>query len=330
MPPSQEADGAVPRPTLRLASDTVCALRCPVCRAELNQEPAQFVCSGCQQAFPILNGVPVLLNEANSVFRLADYQASSPLTDKPKRRRALRLRMLIPRPDLNLEAEANYSRFARTLIQEVQQPVVLIIGGRILGRGLQPVVQNAAIRLVETDVNFGPRTQLITDGHDLPFADATFDGVIIQAVLEHVCDPYRVVSEIHRVLKPDGLLYAEIPFIQQVHLRAWDFTRFTDLGQRRLFRNFSEIDRGACCGSGMALAWSWQYFLLSFTSAPRLRTLLRVFARLTSFWLKYLDRFTIDSKGTLDAASSYYFLGRRSNQTVSDRELLQMFRGEWD
>ena len=34
----------------------------------------------------------------------------------------------------------------------------------------------------------------------------SFDGVMIQAVLEHVLEPTRVVAEIHRVLKPDGLL----------------------------------------------------------------------------------------------------------------------------
>ncbi len=84
--------------------------------------------------------------------------------------------------------------------------------------------------------------------------DESFDGVICQAVLEHVLDPYRCVEEIHRVLRPNGLVYAETPFMQQVHGGTHDFTRFTHLGHRRLFRKFAEVDSGVVCGPGMALA----------------------------------------------------------------------------
>ncbi len=42
------------------------------------------------------------------------------------------------------------------------------------------------------------------DGMDLPFADASFDVVLLIAVLEHVRQPERIVDETWRVLKPDG------------------------------------------------------------------------------------------------------------------------------
>ena len=125
---------------------------------------------------------------------------------------------------------------------------------------------------------------LICDAHDIPFADGSFDAVIAQAVLEHVVDPHRCVAEIHRVLNAQGVVYAETPFMQQVHAGRYDFARFTHLGHRRLFRMFQEIDSGAVCGPGMALAWSYQYFLMSFTTSKTLRKLAGVFARLTSFF----------------------------------------------
>ncbi len=56
-------------------------------------------------------------------------------------------------------------------------------------------------------------------------------------------EPERVVSEIARVLKPAGMVYSEIPFMQQVHEGAYDFTRFTDSGQRWLFRQFKSPTR---------------------------------------------------------------------------------------
>jgi hypothetical protein len=53
----------------------------------------------------------------------------------------------------------------------------------------------------------------------------------------------------------------------------------------------------------------------------------KAFARLSSCWLKYLDYIVISGPGALDAASAYYFLGQKSNEVLSDRELLTMYRG---
>jgi SAM-dependent methyltransferase len=52
-------------------------------------------------------------------------------------------------------------------------------------------------------------------------------GFISIPLLEHVMDPGRVMREIVRVTEPGGLLYSEVPFMQQVHEGAHDFERFT-------------------------------------------------------------------------------------------------------
>lgn len=41
----------------------------------------------------------------------------------------------------------------------------------------------------------------------LPFADNTFDGAFVCWFLEHLSDPISVLREIHRVLKPGGVIY---------------------------------------------------------------------------------------------------------------------------
>lgn len=41
----------------------------------------------------------------------------------------------------------------------------------------------------------------------MPFADETFDAVTCLDILEHVDDPKRVLSEIQRVLKPNGFFF---------------------------------------------------------------------------------------------------------------------------
>ncbi len=45
----------------------------------------------------------------------------------------------------------------------------------------------------------------------LDFADASFDFVWCRHCLEHSIFPYFTLSEIHRVLKPQGYLYIELP-----------------------------------------------------------------------------------------------------------------------
>jgi SAM-dependent methyltransferase len=44
------------------------------------------------------------------------------------------------------------------------------------------------------------------DGLTLPFEDETFDGTFMNEVFEHVIDERRALAEIHRVLKPGGVL----------------------------------------------------------------------------------------------------------------------------
>lgn len=69
----------------------------------------------------------------------------------------------------------------------------------------------------------------------------------------------------------------------------YDFTRFTYLGYRRLFKRFDEIESGITGGPGTALAWSYRYFLLSFVTSRTLSKLVGGIARFTSF----LDILTI-------------------------------------
>lgn len=44
-------------------------------------------------------------------------------------------------------------------------------------------------------------------GENLPFADSSFDVVLSDNVIDHAENPFAIVGEIMRVLKPAGLLY---------------------------------------------------------------------------------------------------------------------------
>jgi SAM-dependent methyltransferase len=277
--------------------------------------------------FPVVDGVPILLNESTSIFSIADYRPTDRTSDSHFSRLQRFALARLRSTRRNAPATANFERLGRLLLEGRSHASVLVVGGSIVGRGMEGILSRSEIEFVETDVVFGPRTQVICDAHDLPFADRSFDGVVVQAVLEHVVDPVRCVEEIYRVLKDDGLVYAETPFMQQVHLGRYDFTRFTHLGHRRLFRRFAEVDSGATAGPGTVLAWSYEHFLLSFARRRISRGLVKLFARCSGFWLKYLDVLVEGNPGVLDSASGYWFLGRKSARTLSDRELVRLYRG---
>lgn len=310
----------------RLPEQTLSLLRCPVCRAELRPAGERFACAsqGCGAEFPVVDGVPVLINDSNSVFSVDDFtQARATFFDtKPRNPIAAAMRRLAPTLTANIRGEANYARFAELLVERADAPRVLILGGSIEGMGMRPLIERSEIELVDTDVAFGPRTKIVCDAHDIPFADGSFDGVVAQAVLEHVADPYRCVDEIHRVLKPDGLVYAETPFMQQMHGAPYDFTRFTIQGYRRLFRHFEEIDCATCTGPGMALAWAYKYFLMSLPKGRLGRKLMELFAHFTAWHLKYFDRILVNRPYAVYGASGYHFLGTKSARTATDADLI--------
>lgn len=303
-------------------------LQCPACKSKLKIE-GSLECVGCGRIYPVVDGVPILIHEVNSVFRIEEIskvkkESNSGLLQYMK----TSLKKRVPSITANWVAESNYRKMNRLMRQNVDCPLVLVVGSGDKGEGIDAIAHDGPVDLVATDVYLGGNLDLVCDAHDIPFEDACFEGVVIQAVLEHVVDPWRCVSEIYRVLKPNGIVYAETPFMQQVHMGRYDFTRFTHLGHRRLFRQFAEIESGMNGGPGMALSWAYEYFLTSFFKYRLLRSIARVFAKFTSFWLKYFDKYLLnDSCVAMDAALGYYFLGSKTDSILSDRDLLKLYRG---
>lgn len=75
----------------------------------------------------------------------------------------------------------------------------------------------------------------------LPFVDSCVDLIVCDAVLEHVHHPHQAVKEMWRILKPGGWVFAGVPFQYPFHDRV-DYYRYTDMGLRVLFENFTEVE----------------------------------------------------------------------------------------
>jgi SAM-dependent methyltransferase len=90
---------------------------------------------------------------------------------------------------------------------------------------------------IET-VNLNPKTNpdVLADLEaPLPFADETYTGAILMNVLEHVLEAQQLVRETYRVLKPEGVVYAVVPFLFPIHPCPKDFHRFTSDALVHLF-----------------------------------------------------------------------------------------------
>jgi SAM-dependent methyltransferase len=72
-------------------------------------------------------------------------------------------------------------------------------------------------------------------GERLPFRDGVFDAAFSFAVLEHVKDPFACAREIARTLKPGGVLYCVVPFLQPLHGYPNHYFNMSHQGLRTLF-----------------------------------------------------------------------------------------------
>jgi SAM-dependent methyltransferase len=305
-------------------------LTCPCTLKKPLQETATgYACvqTDCEHArgarqFAKANNVPVLISETRcDTVCSADF--GEVYVDRAASRYAPLKFRLIGGID---HTRANCDRFIAQVLKKNSAPKVLVIGSGTTGVGAEALWRDSAIEVHGVDIYASPTVDVICDAHYLPLQSGYYDGVWIQAVLEHVVEPQLVVAEISRVLAPDGVVYAETPFMQQVHEGAYDFTRFTVLGHRYLFRDFEAIDFGGLQGPGVVMAWAVRYLAWS---VFRARTVARLFGVAMGLLMRPIA--LLESKKSLfDASSAVYFLGRKSGtRRISHKELVALYDGQF-
>ncbi|MHC3467676.1 methyltransferase domain-containing protein [Streptomyces sp. 7R007] len=306
-------------------------LVCPRCRSALAAGADALHCTAARcpchatRAFPVAGHRPVLVDfDASVVDRRALPAPDGPWEAPGPRRTAgadglpTPLRHLLkPR---NRVAARNIERLLGAL--DGPAPRLLVVGGATVGNGADAIYRDPRVEVIGFDIVTSPVTQFVADAHRIPLRTACVDAVLVQAVLEHVLDPPQVVAEIHRVLRDGGLVYAETPFLQQVHAGAHDFTRYTASGHRYLFRSFEEIAAGPVTGPGTQLLWSLDHLVRGLTRSA----LAGRAARGLLCWLRALDRLVPERYAT-DDATAFYFLGRKSGREMTAAQIIAYYGG---
>ena len=104
-----------------------------------------------------------------------------------------------------------------------------------------PFFKEKAEMYIGVDMNSTLNADAVCAAENLPFANGFFDVIICTQVLEHVNDPRKVIEEMHRVLKKEGLLILSTHGIWFKHAPQ-DYWRWTDMGLKKIFAPFKNVE----------------------------------------------------------------------------------------
>jgi SAM-dependent methyltransferase len=296
---------------------------CPCCSSNLLTNNNELYCGNDQcskKEFYKINNKPVLIDFTNSILKEDTFlkKSGSSIVKRRKKNLPFFKRIILGE---NKFTKGNIKQLS-TLLSKITNPKILIVGGGEVGSGLEYFVKQFDRNILSFDIYDSENVDFIADGHSIPIISNYFDLVICQAVLEHVLNPNMVVSEITRVLKLGGVVYAETPFMQQVHEGAFDFTRFSESGHRYLFKNFATLKSGYTKGAGSTLLWALTYFA---TGIFRTR-LAGKSIRICFFWLRFFDS-CIPYKYNIDSACGVFFLGKKNQNIIADKDIISHYLG---
>ena len=146
---------------------------------------------------------------------------------------------------------------------------------------------------IDYDIENEPN--LVADVARMPFADRALALVRSFSLFEHTYNYKEIMDDIHRVLRPGGSLFIQVPFLLEFHGHPSDYYRFTHVALQRILEDagFKIVDYD--------IEWGWGFFLNlakmlehgSFlfygTRWLWLRFILRVFSKV-SWGLRRLDK----------------------------------------
>lgn len=91
---------------------------------------------------------------------------------------------------------------------------------------------------VGADMREGPGVDRLMNIHSLHMADEAIGTALCMDTLEHVEYPRRAITEVYRVLKPDGVFILSTVLDFRIHDYPGDFWRFTPAGLESLLSAF--------------------------------------------------------------------------------------------
>jgi len=273
-------------------------LICPNCKSHKLKFGTDLNCTECATNFPIHNG--------NIRFVSFDEKNVGDALDKvkflvKKNRRLYSFMMDLVSPVYRRD------KILADLISEVEEKDNVVAIN--LGSGNSDLSQN----ITNMDMFSYENVDVACDISKIPIADNSVDYIFNVAVLEHVPNPELVVSEIKRVLKPGGVVYSRIPFMQGFHASPYDFSRRTEEGMKVLYKDFDQILLKPFGGPTSGLLWvfqEWMALVFSF-GIKKLHTFVYMLVLILTFPIKFLDVLLIHHPMANQISSAFIYVGKK-------------------
>lgn len=194
-------------------------LVCPKCRGELIFSREQIRCTKCGARYPMEGQIPLMFaGSSNDGFGHDLYHAQQ---------------------YGNIFERVFHSNRIATLLRLVTQELALSNHVQMLDIGCNTGPMLIPLRrqgydIVGIDISVDdvqqaeryldemqlPADRLsVADGTCLPFRDQSFDAILLVDILEHTDAPERIVTETKRLLRPDGIAIATVPWAYHPYVR---------------------------------------------------------------------------------------------------------------
>ena len=123
------------------------------------------------------------------------------------------------------EMKANLSKYGKGLVADI---------GSMSKNGAK-TYRDFCTQYIGIDIEKGQNVDIVMIGpYTIPLADNSVDTVISGQCLEHVNNPFKLVAEAARILKPEGHMLITAPFQWREHKYPVDTFRYLPDGMRAL------------------------------------------------------------------------------------------------
>jgi SAM-dependent methyltransferase len=189
----------------------------------------------------------------------------------------------------------------------------------LLGSNLPPEALGGlrSGRVTQVDRKEFPHVNLVADAEELTrvIAPNSYDYVVCTSMLEHTPHPWKVVSEVFKVLRPKGIFYLTVPWMFPLHLEPMDFWRFSIPGLKTLVgeAGFIELESGSAGSPHEAMSVLLQAYLCEVGSFDR--SAIHYSLEFLTSWLLYplgrLEALRLGPRKNYYTNAMFYFVAQK-------------------
>ena len=216
-------------------------LCCPSCKKKCT---TKLHCSGCHTSYPVQNGIPILidlsplpahLHRQIAYFEKEDESRQKGFILEPWQKRYVENYLTLGKPKAGGLIIDNATGSGYIAIELAKR------GFRIIATDLT-IRELTTLRRVIKNLKLGDRILLVgASSESLPIRSGVADGMVANAILEHLPHEEKAIQEITRVLKPSAPLMLAMPLALRY---VWPFLWFVNIAHDRKIGHLRRYTRG--------------------------------------------------------------------------------------